>query len=101
VMSGDADLVSAFSSDGRIARYGLTILDDPKGALPPYDAVLLVGPVHAHDKRFLESLRPLVGAISLPLMQQANLMVDSDQDKRTPGQTAQWLEARIAQDHPQ
>ena len=101
VMSGDADLVSAFSSDGRIARYGLTILDDPKGALPPYDAVLLVGPAHAHDKRFLESLRPLIGAISLPLMQQANLMVDRDQDKRTPGQTAAWLEARIAQDHPQ
>ena len=38
VMSGDADLVSAFSSDGRIARYGLNILADPKGALPPYDA---------------------------------------------------------------
>jgi len=34
-------------------------------------------------------------------MQQANLMVDRDQDKRTPGQTAAWLEARIAQDHPQ
>ena len=32
-MSGDADVVSAFSSDGRIARYGLTILADPKQAL--------------------------------------------------------------------
>ena len=30
VTSGDADVVSAFSSDGRIARYGLVILDDPK-----------------------------------------------------------------------
>ena len=26
-------------------------------------------------------------------MQQANLMVDRDQDKRTPGQPRQWLEA--------
>src|ERR1019366_7994330 len=41
VVSGDADLVSAFSSDGRIARYGLVILADPKAALPPYDAMLL------------------------------------------------------------
>ncbi|HEX4117194.1 MAG TPA: ABC transporter permease/substrate-binding protein [Rhizomicrobium sp.] len=99
VMSGDADLVSAFSSDGRIARYGLTILDDPKNALPPYDAVLLVGPAHAHDARFMKSLAPLIGAIPLPLMQQANLMVDRDQDKRTPAETATWLEAHMTQDH--
>lgn len=96
VMSGDADLVSAFSSDGRIARFGLTILDDPEGALPPYDAVLLVGPTHAHDLKFIDSLRPLIGAIPLSLMQQANLMVDRDQDKRTPAETAEWLESRIA-----
>ncbi len=96
VMSGDADLVSAFSSDGRIARYGLTILADPTEALPPYDAMLLVGPAHAHDTRFIESLRPLIGAIPLSVMQQANLMVDRDQDKRTPAETAAWLEARIA-----
>ena len=101
VMSGDADLVSAFSSDGRIARYGLTILDDPKAALPPYDAVLLVGPAHTHDPRFLKSLDPLIGAIPLSLMQQANLMVDRDQDKRTPAETARWLEAQIAKGHPQ
>ncbi|HXR94929.1 MAG TPA: ABC transporter permease/substrate-binding protein [Rhizomicrobium sp.] len=101
VMSGDADLVSAFSSDGRIARYGLTILDDPKSALPPYDAVLLVSPAHAHDLHFMKSLASLVGAIPLPLMQQANLMVDRDQDKRTPAETAQWLDARITQDRPQ
>ncbi len=92
VMSGDADLVSAFSSDGRIARYGLTILDDPKAALPPYDAMLLVGPAHAHDARFLAALRPLIGSIPLTLMQEANLMVDRDQDKQTPSATAAWLD---------
>jgi osmoprotectant transport system permease protein len=95
VMSGDADVVSAFSSDGRIARYGLTILADPKGALPPYDAVLLVGPAHAHDARFLAALKPLIGAIPLTLMQQANLMVDREQDKQTPAETAAWLDRQI------
>jgi osmoprotectant transport system permease protein len=97
VMSGDADVVSAFSSDGRIARYGLTILSDPKNALPPYDAVLLVAPSHAHDPRLLASLRPLIGAIPLTLMQQANLMVDRNRDKQTPGEAAAWLEAQITQ----
>jgi osmoprotectant transport system permease protein len=95
VVSGDADVVSAFSSDGRIARYGLVILADPKAALPPYDAILLVGPAHAHDMRFIATLKPLTGAISLPLMQQANLMVDRDQDKQTPAATATWLDRHL------
>ena len=95
VVSGDADVVSAFSSDGRIARYGLVILADPKQALPPYDALLLVGPKHAHDPRFVAALRPLVGSIPLTLMQQANLMVDRDQDKQTPAATAAWLDRHL------
>jgi osmoprotectant transport system permease protein len=96
VVSGDADVVSAFSSDGRIARYGLVILSDPKAALPPYDALLLVGPAHAHDAAFLGALKSLKGEISLTLMQRANLMVDRDQDKRTPAAAADWLERQIA-----
>jgi osmoprotectant transport system permease protein len=96
VVSGDADVVSAFSSDGRLARYGLVILADPKQALPPYDALLLIGPRHAGDARFMAALKPLIGGISLTLMQQANLMVDRDQDKQTPAQAAAWLDQRLA-----
>ena len=95
VMSGDADVVSAFSTDGRLARYGLVILADPKEALPPYDALLLVGPRHADDRRFLSALKPLIGGISLTLMQQANLMVDRDQDKETPAAAAAWLDQHL------
>ena len=100
VMSGDADLVSAFSSDGRIARYGLKILADPKQALPPYDAMLLVSPAHAHDARFLGALKPLIGAIPLARMQQANLMVDRDRDKKTPAQAAAWLDRHLQHPKP-
>jgi osmoprotectant transport system permease protein len=95
VMSGDADVVSAFSSDGRIARDGLILLADPKAALPPYDAMLLVGPAHSHDAKFLAALKPLIGRISLTLMQRANLMVDRDQDKQTPAAAAAWLEQHL------
>ena len=97
VTSGDADVVSAFSSDGRIARYGLVILDDPKAALPPYDAMLLVGPAHAHDAKFLARAEaPDRPRYPLPLMQQANLMVDRDQDKQTPAATAAWLDRHLS-----
>jgi osmoprotectant transport system permease protein len=84
---GDVDVISAFSSDGRIARYGLTILADPKSALPPYDAILLLAPRHASRLRPL--LQPLVGTIPLTAMQQANLLVD--RDHKTPAQAADWL----------
>ena len=95
LLSGEVDVISAFSSDGRIAQYGLKLLSDPKGALPPYDAVLLVSPAHAHDSPLLAALRPLVGSLDLAAMQRANLMVDRDVDKKSPGQAAEILNAEI------
>ena len=89
VQQSDVDVISAFSSDGRIAEYGLKILSDPKSALPPYDAVLLLAPKHADVLR--DVLAPLVNSISLDNMQRANLMVDRPDDKKTPAEAAAWL----------
>ena len=57
---------------------------DPKGALPPYDAVLLVSPQHAKDAALIAALMPLVHALDLRTMQRANLAADRAIDKRTP-----------------
>ena len=89
VADGDVDVITAFSSDGRIARYNLKILADPKAALPPYDAVVLLGPRHAAALRPV--LGPLIGAISLEKMQQANLMADQPGEKKTPAEVGAWL----------
>ncbi len=59
--SGEADVISAFSSDGRIAADGLVTLADPKGAVPAYDAVVLISPRRAGDRRLLAARRPLIG----------------------------------------
>ncbi|WP_175578923.1 ABC transporter permease/substrate-binding protein [Croceibacterium ferulae] len=93
---GEADVISAFSSDGRIAADDLLVLDDPANALPAYDALLLVTPDRAQDPRLLAALRPLVGAIGVGAMQQANYSVDRTADKRSPAQAAEWLDGRIA-----
>ena len=85
---GEADVISAFSSDGRIAADKLVVLTDPKGALPPYDAVILVSPKRAEDQRLLSALRPLVGSVSVEAMRAANYSVDRDRDKATPAQAA-------------
>lgn len=91
IADGSADVISAFSSDGRIADLDLITLADPRAALPSYDALLVAAPRRARDERFLAALRPLVGAIGVDRMRQANLMVDRDSDKRTPVEAARWL----------
>lgn len=88
---GEADVISAFSSDGRIAADKLVVLTDPKGALPPYDAVILVSPNRAGDQRLIAALKPLVGSIPVSAMQAANYSVDRDTAKASPAEAARGL----------
>jgi osmoprotectant transport system permease protein len=90
--SGEADVISAYTSDGRIAADRLVVLADPKGALPSYDAILLLSPRIAEDEGVVAALKPLIGAISVEAMREANLAVDrEDAQKRTPKQAAAAL----------
>lgn len=91
IMDGSADVLSAFSSDGRIAALDLIVLSDPKEALPNYDAVLLLSRRAVKDPQLVAALKPLIGAISIERMRRANLMVDRDTDKKTPQEAARWL----------
>ena len=89
--AGEADVISAFSSDGRIAQDHLVVLGDPMGAIPAYDAVVLISPKRAGDARLRRALQPMIGAIAVDRMRQANLMVDRGRDKATPAQAAIFL----------
>ncbi len=84
---GDVDLISAFSSDGRIAADDLVVLDDPDGALPAYDAMILVGPRAAGDARVACALGAL--HVTVEHMRTANAMVD--RDHASAAQAAAWL----------
>ena len=92
---GEADVISAFSSDGRIAADRLVVLTDPKGAIPPYDAVVLIAPKRSGDQRLIGTLRPLIGAITVEAMRTANYSVDRDDQKASPAQAAKVLEAGL------
>jgi osmoprotectant transport system permease protein len=90
--SGEADVISAYTSDGRIAADKLVVLADPKGALPSYDALLMLSPRIAGDEGVIAALRPLIGAISVEAMREANFAVDrEDAGKLTPEQAAAEL----------
>jgi osmoprotectant transport system permease protein len=92
---GDADVITAFSTDGRIAAQKLVVLADPKHAILAYDAVILVAPRRASDQRLRQALAPLIAAVPTELMRETNLMVDRDNDKLSPKQAAQFLAAQL------
>ncbi|MGZ6020661.1 MAG: glycine betaine ABC transporter substrate-binding protein, partial [Phenylobacterium sp.] len=93
---GEADVISAFSSDGRIAADRLVVLGDPKGAIPPYDAVVLISPKRAGDARLIAALKPLIGRITVEAMRAANYSVDRDQQKASPAEAAKALETSLS-----
>ncbi len=95
VASGEVDVISAFSSDGRIAADDLVLLEDPRQALLPYDAIVLLAPRRAADVVLRRTLEPLIGAISTEDMQRANLSVDRDSDKFTTEAAARWLNEQL------
>ncbi len=68
---GSAEVISAFSSDGRIAAQDLVTLTDPRHALPSYDAVLLLAPGTDQAKVAEAPEKPLIGG-------------DRDNDSGTP-----------------
>ncbi|NNC72880.1 MAG: ABC transporter permease subunit [Sphingomonadaceae bacterium] len=98
VESGRADVITAFSSDGRIAANNLYVLTDPRGAIPNYDTVLMLAPRRAGDRRFVAALESLLEAIPVETMREANFMVDRDNDKATPAEAATWLAGEIGLD---
>lgn len=89
--SGEADVISAYTSDGRIAADNLVVLQDPLEALPGYDAIVLVSPRMAGEEALVSALQPLLGAVDVETMRQANYAVDRDEDKWSPEQAATWL----------
>lgn len=88
------DVISAFSTDGRIVAYDLTVLDDDAHAIPPYDAVILVSDRLMRTRPdVVEGLEALEGAIDASEMRRLNAAVDEDGE--TPDAVARgWLAAR-------
>jgi len=78
VVNGQVDVITAYTTDGRIAAYHLTVLGDPRHAFPPYDAVLLLSPEAAKRPRLVKALSRLVNTVDEQTMRKANKEVDVD-----------------------
>ncbi|MCA0903216.1 ABC transporter permease/substrate-binding protein [Qipengyuania aquimaris] len=94
LQSGEADIIGAYTSDGRIVADRLVILDDPRGAFPNYDAVLLLSPQAAEDEALKAALLPLIDAIDVEAMREANYSVDREEEKLSFDEAARLLAER-------
>lgn len=95
VAGAEVDVITAFSSDGRIAAEDLVVLADPRQVMLSYDAVVLLAPARAEDVKLRRALQPLIGAVPIEAMREANLQVDRDENKLTPQAAARWLAAQL------
>lgn len=78
VSNGQVDVISAYSTDGRVAAYDLLMLEDPRNALLPYDCFIIVSPEGYKKSGLVTTLNSLVSKISDESMQEANKIVDVD-----------------------
>jgi osmoprotectant transport system permease protein len=95
VASGEVDVIAGYTSDGLIAKYGLAVLDDPKHAIPPYDAIVLLSPKRAGDQALQAALKPLLGRIDIADMREANLRASGNDATSSPDAVARWLWDKI------
>ena len=75
--TGEVDVISAYTTDGRIAAYDLLVLEDDRGAIPPYDAIVVAGARLAREAPdVLRALERLESTIDAERMRGMNLRVD-------------------------
>ncbi len=94
--SGEVDVIAGYTSDGLIAKYDLVVLDDPRHAIPPYDAIVLLAPKRASDSALRGAIQPLLGKINIKTMREANLRAAAGNGASSPASVARWLWEKIA-----
>jgi len=95
VAAGEVDVIAGYTSDGLIAKYDLVVLDDPRHAIPPYDAILLLAPARASDTALRGALEPLLGKIKIDAMREANLRAAAGDGASSPATVARWLWEKV------
>jgi osmoprotectant transport system permease protein len=95
VATGEVDVIAGYTSDGLIAKYDLVALDDPRHAIPPYDAIVLLAPKRADDQALRGAIGPLLGKIDIATMREANLRAAGGDGASSPDAVARWLWEKI------
>ena len=78
-----------------VERDAYRVVEDPKRAIPPYDAIVLLAPKRASDEALRKALAPLIGKIDIATMREANLRAAGNDAASSPDAVAQWLWEKV------
>lgn len=77
--TGGVDVIDGYSTDGLLARYDLTVLEDDRHFFPPYEAAALVSPRLATERPDAISVLSLLsGRMSVEQMRALNRSLEVD-----------------------
>jgi len=87
-----ADVAMVFATDGRIAQYGLVVLNDDKGFFPVYNACPCIrSDTLAKAPQIADILNPISALLTTEVMQQLNIQVDGPDAKDPKDVAHDWL----------
>ena len=78
IKSNQVDAIGAYTTDSRVDMYELSIAEDDKGALPPYDAVIIDRKEFMENEELMQIFKKLEGQIDTDTMRRLNKLYDID-----------------------
>jgi osmoprotectant transport system substrate-binding protein len=76
IKNNQVDAIGAYTTDSRVDLYNLSIVEDDKGALPPYDAVIIVRKEFVENEELLRIFKILEDQINTETMRRLNKLYD-------------------------
>jgi osmoprotectant transport system permease protein len=77
LVEGAVDIIDAYSTDGRLDRYPITVLEDDRRFFPPYDAAALVRGALARERpEAIAALTELSGRLDVRRMRRMNARLE-------------------------
>ena len=79
LMNGEGEIIDAFSTDGLLKKFDLTVLEDDLGAFPPYYAVPMFRSETLKEyPELIKITEKLAGVLTTDKMAELNYMVDEE-----------------------
>lgn len=78
IKNNQVDAIGAYTTDARVDLYDLAIVEDDQGALPPYDAIIIVRKEFTENEDLMKIFQILDGRIDTATMRQLNKLYDID-----------------------
>jgi len=83
IKNNQVDAIGAYTTDARVDLYDLAIVEDDQGALPPYDAIIIVRKEFSENEELMKIFQILEDRIDTETMRQLNKLYDIDKKEAT------------------